>query len=601
MPFQKRHIKIILGYILGVISAFWIVSNSLRVILLKYTPVTISGTLEASDSCKLIISNQMFNTAGTSELQNLQFEPNDIKSFSYAYSNGNELKKQKGISIYCPKNNCTIYLNQLNFESWIFTNSYQKEVILSISKLVKRGHNDTRTPTVENSRFVINPDNNMFMFTTETEFYNQFWFRIELISIIISIFLISLFTLLFRVRITSWIKRQSFNNLVLLFTVSAIILFFVFAPKTYDTPEKRNLQEFPKISNTFIWNIPSQIDAWYKDHFPYRNSLPIPLNYFKLKAFDISPTPQKVMKGKGNWLYSSEGHIIEPYIGQVLFTDIELKKIKSIIEERRDYLNMMGSSYHFMLLPMKATIYPEYLPSALKPKSSHSKLEQLISYLKENTSISVVEVKDALLDKKNSNLLYYETDTHWNQLGGFYGYQQLMKKINADTDFNLNIIQEDQIHYDKYLESSGDLLTMINLVGYINRTVYKVTFPKQNQQEVPPHPFDTLKFEGPQMIYENTSMKAAPKLMLYRDSYASYFIKPISQSFSRTAFYWTRTFFQEPIDFEKPDVFVDEYLERFIDHLLNENPVGIQNAVKEFRASQQADSLHNSTLPEHLD
>tara|TARA_B100000780_G_C21111573_1_gene449235 strand:- start:730 stop:2481 length:1752 start_codon:yes stop_codon:yes gene_type:complete len=582
-------------------SLLWVLTNSITFFLLETIPVSISGVLKTNNSGELIVGNQIFNSAGNSDLIKVNCQPNEKKEFDYEYQNGNILKEQKGIFIYNENNGIKVQLELLNFNSWIFSHNYTEEELYPISKLVKREHDDNRKPIVEENSLTINPDEDIFIFSTKPTFYKPFWNRVYLTAFLVSCILSILIILRIRTKFNRWLNSQSINTVFQLSSVFLVILFFAFAPKTYDTPEKRNLKEFPSFSNTFIWNIPGKIDAWYKDHFPFRNSLPVPINYLKLSTFNISPIPQKVLKGKENWLFSSEGDVVDSYKGLKFYSDDELKKIKHNLEERRDYLKLKGSSYHLMILPLKASMYPEMLPNVLKAKSSYSKYEQLISYLKENTTLSIVEVKPKLLEKKEAELLYYETDTHWNQLGGFYGYQQLIKKINSDTEYNITLIDEDQISYEKYTESSGDLLNMINLTGYLNRTIYQLKLPYRNEKEVPPIRFDSLRFDGPLMCYENSKLKSAPRILFYRDSFSSYLIKPVSQSFSRTALYWTRTFYKEPIDAENPDIFVDEYLERFLDFLLDENPKSIQNAVKEFRASQQADSLHNSTLPELLD
>jgi len=81
-----------------------------------------------------------------------------------------------------------------------------------------------------------------------------------------------------------------------------------------------------------------------------------------------------------------------------------LKTYKSVLEER-------GIRFIFVPIPNKENIYHEYLPNQWRPIF----LEQLIRELK-SRKIETVDTQKAFEDeyRKNSTLLYFLDDSHWN-------------------------------------------------------------------------------------------------------------------------------------------------------------------------------------------
>lgn len=91
-----------------------------------------------------------------------------------------------------------------------------------------------------------------------------------------------------------------------------------------------------------------------------------------------------------------------------------LEKVVKTIEAYDRVLRKKGIRFIFLPIPNKENIYHEYLPNAGRPIF----LEQLIQELK-NKGIETVDTQKAFEDevRKNSTLLYFPDDTHWNARG----------------------------------------------------------------------------------------------------------------------------------------------------------------------------------------
>jgi hypothetical protein len=93
-------------------------------------------------------------------------------------------------------------------------------------------------------------------------------------------------------------------------------------------------------------------------------------------------------------------------------------------------------------------------------------------------NIPVIYPKEDLLAHKDKGLLYYKNDTHWSDLGAYYGYVALVTALQK-TYPNLKSVPESNIHMQNIVNKDKDLARMLNL-------------------EIPE--YDTLQYTVPQII-----------------------------------------------------------------------------------------------------
>ncbi|MBK8340774.1 MAG: hypothetical protein IPK99_12625 [Flavobacteriales bacterium] len=63
----------------------------------------------------------------------------------------------------------------------------------------------------------------------------------------------------------------------------------------------------------------------------------------------------------------------------------------------------------------------------------------------------------------------------------------------------------------------------------------------------------------------------APKLLMFRDSFAVYLIPYLSEHFSRSVYVWSPIFIPAIVESERPDIVVQELLEVFLKDLTHDN------------------------------
>ncbi len=178
-----------------------------------------------------------------------------------------------------------------------------------------------------------------------------------------------------------------------------------------------------------------------------------------LQTMDINMATIITIFGKENWLFQqnpNDGNSYHDYIGDNAYTEEELASIAKHLQEQKELIEEAGSQFVLMILPNKEVVYSEYMPTYIERVSEVTRTDKLVDYLRKNTDITIIYMKDSYMANKEKYQLYYKTDTHCNMQGSFLAVAELInagynKEISlADTHFD--------IHMDNYC---GDLGVML--------------------------------------------------------------------------------------------------------------------------------------------
>jgi alginate O-acetyltransferase complex protein AlgJ len=328
--------------------------------------------------------------------------------------------------------------------------------------------------------------------------------------------------------------------------------------------EKRTPATFPEIApnSKSLLALPAGLEAYYNDHFGFRRRLIRWEQHWKQDVFKESSRPD-VMVGRDGWLFFTATRMIEHYRGVDTFTPDELQSWRSLLEKRRDWLNQRGIKYLFVITPDKHSIYPEYLPTWMPKKGPETKLDQFLAYMKAHSTVDVLDLRPALLEAKKTARTYLYTDTHWNSYGGFIGYQSVMRSLTRQLPELGGPLLFEAFELTPFQETGGDLSTMLG----------QETAEREGSQLTarPPLHFPVAKediniynkqwYNNSVPVYtENPSGKF--KLLMFRDSFSCAWVPYLGYHFKRAVYIWQYNWNIPVIEKEKPDVVVDEFLER---------------------------------------
>ena len=200
----------------------------------------------------------------------------------------------------------------------------------------------------------------------------------------------------------------------------------IFSWDFHDFHDFRGSAQQPDITSVGLYNFPVQFESYLNDHFAFRNTLV--RRYNKLIKVRLGHESKKVLTVEGNrWLFLKK--TILDYLGHMETSTEDLERWRRVLEGRCAWLMERGICYLFVVPPNKATIYSEYLPKQIRMVKEETRLEKFIAYMKENSFVPILDLREALFEDKKHRQVYFSTDTHWNGFGIFTAYQQLILKI----------------------------------------------------------------------------------------------------------------------------------------------------------------------------
>jgi hypothetical protein len=341
-------------------------------------------------------------------------------------------------------------------------------------------------------------------------------------------------------------------------------------PKLADT-EKRPMAEKPLLKLHSLTTFAPRYTKFYTDHFGFRKSLFRMNGFFHSYVLRDSPMPDNLIFGKDGFMFLIRPGAVDQYRGIPVFTEQELLWIGERLEKRRQWLAERGTDYYLMFPPLTASIYPDKLPDNINKIRERGGLDQLIDHLRAHTKIPVVDCREALKEGRKVRDVYYTTDIHWNPWGGYIGYRELMATLLKDhPELGSACLPEDYI-VQADTNDQGDLAMQMAMNDRFKRVTYMmVPLAADRARYLPEEPLPASAFFKYKPVFKMGPDPNAPKLLMFRDSFAVYLMPYLSEHFSRSVYVWTPIFIHDIVEKEDPDIVVQEVLEIFIRDLLED-------------------------------
>ena len=201
--------------------------------------------------------------------------------------------------------------------------------------------------------------------------------------------------------------------------------------------ENRELASFPQVSLASLGDFPSQFEAFYKDHVPFKNAL---VNFYNLIDTEFFQTTKigDVVIGEDNWLFylpSKDGeNAMADYQKTNVYSLEQSAETEAKIEKVRDWFLDKGvEQFHYYVAPSKETIYSEYMPD--KPEvigMGDSRMETFARYMKENSDVEFDFLADYLEKYSEKYQLFRKYDTHMNTLGGYITNEKIVEDLTGE-------------------------------------------------------------------------------------------------------------------------------------------------------------------------
>jgi hypothetical protein len=336
-------------------------------------------------------------------------------------------------------------------------------------------------------------------------------------------------------------------------------------PKALSVQENRLLAPLPRLPRNpaAAAAFPSQFEAFFNDGFGGRDLLIRALAKIKFHALGTSPSAT-VLIGKDGWLYSADRTVIDHYRATDLFRPAELDRWQRELKGRRDWLAARGIRYLLVIVPEKHSIYPENLPRFVNRVGKVTRTDQFVSRLRADSNLALLDLRGPLREAHAREQVYYRKDTHWNNVGAFVGYQEILGRV---AEWFPAARPWPRSAFDGSIEPAT-AFDLERILGTDHGRGEDEWVLKLRQ----PGPAYGVKvtYELPESFRHLNSPQAAecatphlPRAVMFHDSFGVYLMNFLSQHFRRIVFEWQDypTFDIATIEHEKPDIVIQEMAE----------------------------------------
>lgn len=286
---------------------------------------------------------------------------------------------------------------------------------------------------------------------------------------------------------------------------------------------------------------------------------------------NVMAQSENVIVGTGSRLYYTE--TIRDFTKQNTFSDKQIKYLQRQFNiQLSEIRKFTGKNTEMIILcaPNPATVYGEdELPDDIKSHVSSknvSRLELFTEKISELDGITAIDISDIMTENKDIGKLYYQTDTHWTELGAYFGYSAIMNEVAKKHPLAAPYALEYfKIRYNE--DIGGDLAGFLDIDKRINERVPHLVLESESRVNEKYDKPDTIsRPEAVGDIKFTVNNNQLPSAYLVRDSYAMQLIPQIGEHFSQL---YIEEMWNYEIDYDvlreiKPDYIIYVIAERNI-------------------------------------
>lgn len=335
----------------------------------------------------------------------------------------------------------------------------------------------------------------------------------------------------------SYKKKRTYNILISIFFIVFIEGIFIINLFKSDTDvsvmENRTLTLKPRfdIDNLIEGRYTKKYESYKNDQFIYREK------FINIK----SSMDSLLMKKDNNNVYKGEdGYLFEAFEKPNEENENNnIEAINSFMEKHSDI------NTTFMLIPISSTVLKEKLPNNAPILDEKIYVDEFEKSL--DNRINFIYPYETMRSHKEE-YIYYKTDHHWTNLGAYYAYQELCKKLGLNKkklDDYTEVLATDEFYGTLYSKGLFKVKKGDDIYVYINKNEKDesiITYTEEKEKSASFYNTDKLKeknkydlFLGgnhPLVEIENVNINNDKKLLMIKDSYANSFVEFLTPFFS---------------------------------------------------------------------
>lgn len=297
-----------------------------------------------------------------------------------------------------------------------------------------------------------------------------------------------------------------------------------------------------------------ELSSYIGDHIAFRHEM-ITLNSGLNSLLFSTITNEDVLQGKDGWLYYKA--TLPDYQGTGRMTARQCYAAGKTLQLMQEYCESRGASFLFTIAPNKNSIYPEQMPGRYRAARLDGNAEHLAAVL---AALGVPYADLFTPLRQEDEVLYYRTDSHWNDRGAALAGDVLCRALGRpDEPFYPGDYSLTGTH-------SGDLYEMVYPAG---------TLLEQNAVFARGFAFAYAKgYRSPEDItIRTTNPGQTGSLLMFRDSFGNALHPYMAERFGAACFSRAMPYVLPYLEREQADTVVVELVERNLSWLNSRPPV----------------------------
>ena len=229
-------------------------------------------------------------------------------------------------------------------------------------------------------------------------------------------------------------KKSSLLFLILFFLMIfvPIPVFSLFREQIgYKNTENKAETAFPDLTRRNFSTWPKRFEDYLSDSLPFKTQFIELFRSFQLKC-GLDFTQSDVIRGKDDILFYRKTK--NNYKGLKRFSDDELAQMTENLESFFTEMENRGVRCLFYIAPDKEQVYSDRMPENILRVTEKSMADQTVDYMRENMAYPVLYPKAELRELSQTLPIYYDTDTHWNNLGGWAAARQIKEAFSGEPE-----------------------------------------------------------------------------------------------------------------------------------------------------------------------
>lgn len=348
-----------------------------------------------------------------------------------------------------------------------------------------------------------------------------------------------------------------------------VICLFIFGATTIidvfdgpDTPREEFVAQTPQLdfSLASIARFPGDFRYYIKRRFEFKETLVTLNSTIMRNLFGVSPY-FNVIQGKDDFLFLGAAEAVDFSQGNALFDEEELNYWQLSIDAHARHIQSLGSRYELVLTPNKHTVYSDKLPGWFNiDKVGKTRADQLLQRSRRD-GLPVHDLRSVISQQRNNSagaILYYKTDTHWNEYGASIGVNHLLSQIGVK---NQTAVRPQLMKADK----AGDLARMIGIQGHMTETPWSVAFShppvcrSRNGDDFIRNQTDPLRFNRLHCV---NSYAPDTRAVVFIDSFGVSMVPAFAAAFREVTFLWQYKIDYSIVEEMQPDFVIHQITER---------------------------------------